>query len=180
MTHELQVSMLAAPLAAIDRRSLSQAWYSALRLGTARQTSASERAPHANAGSVRRDAAPASATVRGGNGASSPARVCGENAPRERSGIAFERRSARTPLAVRIASSLREPSASRRTAFRAGTGEQRVLVMLQASAGGARLVAVCAPKARAAVERALAQARFALAARGIELACAIREAATCF
>ncbi len=32
MTQQLHVSILAAPLAAIDPRALSQAWYSALRL----------------------------------------------------------------------------------------------------------------------------------------------------
>jgi hypothetical protein len=32
MTQQLEVSILAAPLAAIDRRALSQAWYSALHL----------------------------------------------------------------------------------------------------------------------------------------------------
>ncbi len=30
MTQQLEVSILAAPLAAIDRRVLSQAWYAAL------------------------------------------------------------------------------------------------------------------------------------------------------
>src|SRR6202034_3463065 len=34
MTQQLEVSILAAPLAAIDRRALSQAWYSALHLAT--------------------------------------------------------------------------------------------------------------------------------------------------
>ena len=52
MTQQLEVSILAAPLAAIDRRVLSQAWYSALRL--ARDDAEAARRTRAPAAARRR------------------------------------------------------------------------------------------------------------------------------
>src|SRR5579862_1420951 len=53
MTHQLEVSILAAPLAQMDRRALSEAWYTALRfapnpqVAVARSTALPAPASHA-------------------------------------------------------------------------------------------------------------------------------------
>jgi hypothetical protein len=172
MTQELGASLLSAPLAAIDRRALSQAWYSALHLAGAaavadapppRFAVVPERAPRpvthlADARSQRlRDARPvALADARAKRGAS------GE--------IAFERRAPRSGLARRIERSLLDPrSRAKRATFSIDSGRARVVVVLQTRGRQARLVALCAPSIRATVARALAQARYALAQRGIAL-----------
>src|SRR5579863_7674683 len=49
ITQELQVSILAAPLAAMDRRALSQAWYSALGIAPRTIRAASARTAGGNA-----------------------------------------------------------------------------------------------------------------------------------
>ena len=58
MTQQLEVSILAAPLAAIDRRALSQAWYSALHLAGPDQQGRPFLRPH---GAKRTLAAPVKA-----------------------------------------------------------------------------------------------------------------------
>ena len=51
--------------------------------------------------------------------------------------------------------------------IRAANG--RVHVVVRSAAGGTRVVAVCEPALRERVERALAQARFALAGRAVRV-----------
>jgi hypothetical protein len=122
ITQQLGYSILTAPLAAIDRRALSQAWYSALHLA--------------------RSGFPVA------------------NVPQQLS-------KARTAEALDPARPVR-----RATFSFAGTREgtrARVHVALQSGASGMRLVAVCPAALRAGVARALDQARYALALRGIVL-----------
>lgn len=176
MTQQLKVSILAAPLAAIDRRTLSQAWYSALRLAREEQSPARVNGCKLDAAFVREPAPRRDEmTVERLRGAATRSpRVAkptttvtsGEEEPRK----AVARRSLRSPLAQRIerAFSDRRPQLKRAT-FSIEHGGARVHLILQTRGSSAALVALCRPELRNVVARALAQARFALAARGIGL-----------
>jgi hypothetical protein len=164
---QLQFNVLAAPLASVDRRALSQAWYSAL-YGTGAQP-ASAAPKHRTAPLARSGAAPA---ARGAQNA--PAygthRTLEKPPESERAALppANERRTPRAPLAKKIERTLLQPGASARSAtFRVGKG--RVHVVVQQRPHGLQLVALCARGAYANVAQALMQARFALAQRGIAL-----------
>ncbi len=170
-THPFEV--LGAPLAAVDRRALSQAWYSALHLA---------RSHSSPAGAGTRSSAPAGpaaaahAAASAGRGAVArrvvplPARAV-RRAGLQRSESAFaQRRATPAPLARRIARGLLARAASgRRLSFTVGAAGARVHLVVAATPRGVRVVALCPAGVRRAVERALAHARFALAARGIEV-----------
>lgn len=169
MTQELNVCVVAAPLAAIDRRALSQAWYSALHCASGTNSPVPERRPknartgHTFSGAqrARRDGRCASAPLH-------PRVVRAKNAQVRDGcfGTGGDRRARRSALARRIERRFLDPrSISQRATF--ASGGKRVHVVVQASAGRVRLVAVCPPGIREAVARALAQARFALASRGV-------------
>lgn len=171
MTRQLQVSILAAPLAAIDRRALSQAWYSALRLARDQRPTLHTRGNNSRGAQLRKrvgvelvvpedlcNAAHARASFSGLASRS----IAGDKAVW---GI-FDRRMPRLPLARRIESVLFDRrSQAKRASFTIGRG--RVHVVLQSKGDRVVLVALCSPTLRTIVVRALAQARFALAARGI-------------
>jgi hypothetical protein len=182
MTESLQVSILAAPLGAIDRRTLSQAWYSALhiaqsdeprtipqrdRAGTGatvqRPEIFDERAPRSHG-----DSSKVAGDARGRRGAAS---LGAPNGPAARS---------RSPLAVQIERRFgaAKPRVKRAT-FAVGRGEARVHVILQTSGNRATLLALCRPEMQTAVARALTQARIALAERGIALDLASNRGVRC-
>jgi len=74
------------------------------------------------------------------------------------------------PLSLRIERRFAySASQIKRATFSMGRGEARVHVILQTNGNVATLVALCRPQMRAVVARALAHARFALAARGFVL-----------
>lgn len=168
MTQQLNVCVLSAPLAAIDRRALSQAWYSALHCTTGRQST--EKRPRRREKAAKHVASQPGKTPQAASAAS---RLQGASqnkhaAPSLRGATSEpDRRAHRSPLARRIERKiLNEPKTTpRRATF--STGGKRVHVVVQASANRVRLVAVCHPAIREAVVRALAQARFALASRGV-------------
>lgn len=185
MTQQLQVSILAAPLAAIDRRTLSQAWYSALRF---RQRSA--QMPPTRGLDPRRDKT-AGTTARGAWVASigtpkQSATVCRLFEPRGASVPDSEaplRRSngAPRPLATAIEEAFWDPATRpRRATFSMGRGGARVHVLVQTNGGAAALVALCPPAYSRQVSRALAQARRSLAARGVVADLHLREESRCF
>jgi hypothetical protein len=179
MTAQLEVSILAAPVAAIDRRALSQAWYSALRLA--------RPAPFAVAGRdranrcekfvlpPRRPIAPKvrrrDADLRGPKTTRSKGLiVAGDSSAKSHS----RRRATRMPLAERIEHAFSAPNAHlKRATFAIGRGKARVHVILQTRGERTTLLALCRPDLRGVVGRALTEARCALAARGIgiESAC---------
>jgi len=171
MTHELEVSVVAAPLEAIDPRMLSQAWYSALHLAapvrqistqsTARQRSAKATPAYRLAATRSRQSAKpylyqkrsVRAVRRRPHAGESPAL----------------RRSPQSRLAARIERTFAAASVPRRATFSLGPGNARVHVVLQMTPTRTMLVALCRPELCADVGQALAQARMALAARGIRL-----------
>ncbi|MHB8146928.1 MAG: hypothetical protein ACYDGM_06670 [Vulcanimicrobiaceae bacterium] len=170
MTQQLGISILSAPIAALDRRALSQAWYSALHL--ARDRSSGVVAPartqpqtvpgrNAGVGVARRRIGTPEATVR--------ALRAGEQASLVRESCA-ERRALRSHLARRIERTFLRPTSSvKRATFRIDGANARVHIALQTSGNRVQLIAVCHRDVRGVVARALAQARFALASRGIVL-----------
>ena len=174
MTEQLGYSILTAPIAAIDRRALSQAWYSALHVARepAMQRPAA-RAPVREAArgpvSLRPDEQP-----RGRSVVPAARRGSEEHAPRA---LPQERRAERSPLACRIERTfLRTARRAPRATFTLEGTKSRVHVALQATPNGLRLVAICPQDVRTRVARALEQARYALALRGIALHCELREA----
>jgi hypothetical protein len=181
VTHELEVSILAAPLNAMDRRALSQAWYSALRL-------ACNTPVKPISTRIARD--PNSAL----NGASLERRL---RQGRERNafvGVLTRRRQA-TPGVNEAIVALRPPSRTlarqiehafvdkrslpRRATFSMGRGRARVHVILQTNETQTTLLALCRPELRTTVSHALSQARLALARRGIGLELRGLEEAIC-
>jgi len=163
------IAILAVQLAAVDRRTLSQAWYSALHLarhdeparaGRARGTALSP----SRAGSQER----ASKSGRRPSAAVSPrsSRAPADRTVTREAGI--DRRAPKTELARRIERGLARGIPQRRAAaFDVRALDGRVHLIVRSEGAATRVVAVCAPALRERVERALAQARFALAARGI-------------
>jgi hypothetical protein len=174
MTQQLEVSILAAPLAAIDRRALSQAWYSALRLardGPAAPTPPAR--PSQNAAVARLGQARSDLGMADTRDAALPAvharadRFASLSHAASDAGV---RRVRLTPLARAIGDAFANPRApARRATFSMGRGGARIHVILQTNGARTTLVALCRPEIRAIVARALNEARLALAARGIEL-----------
>jgi hypothetical protein len=177
MTEQLGFSILTAPLAAIDRRALSQAWYSALHLAQGKcvqpssaqpQTSipSCDRAarvaePHDHTRSVERDRHPK------------------PRVPASKSPVAAtpERRAERSALARHIERTFLNPIARpARATFTIDGTRVRVHVALQTTAEGVRIVAVCPASIRGRVSRALDEARYALATQGILLCADLSEA----
>ncbi len=179
ITQQIGYSILSAPLAAIDRRALSQAWYSALHL--ARE----QRAPQATVPPYLSKPRDAEAMRQTRDKAASPRSTATALTAARASGTprtaveAYERRAGRCALARRIERSFLDPVRKTRRATFTFEGTRdgmraRVHVALRSAASGTYLVAVCAPSLRAGVARALDQARYALAARGIKLTGAVQ------
>ncbi len=173
MQHTTGVAVVATQLADTDRRALSQAWYSALHL--ADRPPAAAHVPPAR---VPCGAPPGgSRSERGANGAPQPRSADdgshARNAPRTVSSrfdgaVTVERRVPKTQLARRIEHGLaRRPPRGVAASFAVRGAGGRVHLVVRGDGALTRVVAVCAPPLRERVERALAQARFALAARGV-------------
>jgi hypothetical protein len=172
MTQQLNVSILSAPIAAIDRRALSQAWFSALHFARDSEPAAAPHARNDTACTMR--AANHQAQAHEATHAHGPAaqtRVACETPQRRNLQlVTVERRAPRTPLARKIERTFLDPrSKIKRATFAVGKDGARVHVMLQSRGARVRLVAFCAPRIRENVARALEQARYALAARGIAM-----------
>ncbi|MBV8375357.1 MAG: hypothetical protein JO302_07575 [Candidatus Eremiobacteraeota bacterium] len=180
MTERLQISVLSAPLACIDRRALSQAWYSALhrarepklqapsRSRTFAQLSVSHRIPATRSERVR-------AFERG------IVRLPSTGNVRELrlADVRDERRAERSRLARDIERVFRSAhTLGKRASFTFAMDGKRVHVILQSRGDRVVLVAVCSAAARGIVAAALVQARYALAGRGIVLD-AKRRAVSC-
>jgi hypothetical protein len=170
MQNTTGVAMVATQLAGTDRRALSEAWYRALHLAEpsplsrhagARATRSAGEMPHHLESERGAPMPPARADVSAGrNGARSAIATLVERTP--------ERRAPRTPLAARFDRALRRRVAregAAQFAVRAAGG--RVQVLVRADAGRTHVVALCVPALRERVARALAHARFTLAAGGV-------------
>ncbi|MGB8520706.1 MAG: hypothetical protein WCD38_11150 [Candidatus Tumulicola sp.] len=172
MTQQLQAGIVSAPVAQIDRRALSQAWFSALHL--ARAQSVQTRPPRAQVPAapptgrslfLTPERAPLQRSPRGA------LRLLHGAAKRFDAAVSIDARSAAArSLARRIARAVSSPrTLPMRSTLSLGPGEGRVHVILQNGNGRLRLIAICRPADRDVVARAVAQVRLALAMRGWEL-----------
>jgi hypothetical protein len=166
------VAVVTTTLAQTDRRALSQAWYSALHLAQAAQPRAATSAhavPVAGSGPARSMEVRSASQPRASADA---ARVSPRTAPRiQPPGVAAERREQPGVLGRRIAKVVARPAAGR-DAARAATvcvRGARVHVIVRTLGSATRIVALCPAPLEARVARALAQARFALAAHGVRV-----------
>lgn len=185
-TERLQVSILAAPLAAMDRRTLSQAWYSVLHLER-RQTRTSAtallRSKAGPAGTPPPRSRSAVASIAPEVRRSEPKREAKPPAHAEMPARDARRETIHSvpPLSRRIERTFsRTGGTVRRATFSLGRGRARVHVILQSHAGTVTLVALCRPEMRVEVARALARARLALAARGFHVATPAEGGSSCF
>jgi hypothetical protein len=162
------VAILATQLATTDRRALSQAWYSALHLV--------ERDGRGRPRERRRVARTADAPRR-------HTEMRDEGRLRQRGGTLAtrtvtqrratplpdaERRAPKSELARRIERALvRRRPAHGTASFAIGAPDGRVQILVRSAGDRTRVVALCAPALRERVERALAHARYALAAHRV-------------
>jgi hypothetical protein len=179
MTQQIGFSILTAPLAAIDRRSLSQAWYSALHLathGSCERNGEVLPAPRVPVRTCERVVAVSPGPHRGRTAA---VRIVPPKSHANSRCVPIEeRRSSRSRLARAIEGTFLNPArvARQRATFTIDGTRGRVHIALQSGTSGPRLVAVCPATARVRVARALEEARYALAVRGIALRVDLKEA----
>jgi hypothetical protein len=180
MTDRLRVSVVAAPMAAIDPRALSQAWYSALHLARERTTQTPQS--RVTSRQPQRPGATLAKTEVASREAHSAMLRCVE-----RTGSAIRcvtneplMHRTRATLTRRIEFALAKQSAPpARAAFVVVDGSKRALVVLQTRGATTHVVAICAPAHRQAITLALSQVRAALAARGIAFRSRIEANAAC-
>lgn len=180
ISEELHFSVLTAPIAAVDRRSLSQAWFSAL-YGThqrpagraAKLHDASGTALPQPRGTAEEPAPAATAHTSAADGPKAPVEHTGR-------GVPIERRSPRSELAMKIERRLQPTHAPLRgKTFSLDGALGRVRILLQSKGNRHNLIAICPRGAQPQVAAALAQARYALALRGIQLDVRTREEQPC-
>ena len=168
-TQPFTFDIVSAPVAAFDRRALSQAWYSALHLAKDGPPVSDARAPHAMRAEESPHRPPALQKDARTPHAPETSATRERRAP-HRIGRFVERRALRSPLARKIERTFLDPRMrATRGTFAIDAGGARVHVALQQTPGGLRLIAVCGARVRERVARALEEARYALAARGIAL-----------
>jgi len=167
-THS-QLGMLAAPVACVDRRSLSQAWYSALYGEGRPQPRAASPIRTGDCGTpgVRARRMPQAAAVREIQCAQT-IKAQPQQSAATATGAA-ERRALPTQLARRIERTLRRAPAVSKASLCVEAGGARVQLLFRSSSCGLHVVAICSAKVQRQVAAALLQARFALARRGISL-----------
>jgi len=175
MTEQLQVSIITAQIAALDRRALSQAWYSALGFTAQRPRSCpqSSRAREvAERCTLQPYAMPRREHPCVWPTASRQAGRIASRAIADDETIEPGRRPApHAALARRIERALltTQPLPKRST-FSLGRGSARIHIIVQTKGSVTTLLALCSPELRPIVARALARARFVLAAGGIGIA----------
>lgn len=169
------VAVIATQVAQTDRRSLSEAWYSALHLAHPAQVAPGPKPrkptdppPQSNhALPSRREGAPLSSRTEDCNAIRR--RVSAKAQPIE---LPVERRRPVTAAAQRIERAVvrltgRRPVPAAHTVDVAGG---RVRLLVHTDGRTTRIVAVCSSPQRDVVERALASARFTLAGAGVAVA----------
>jgi len=166
------VAVVATRLPNIDRRALSQAWFSALHLAQPPCGGAPARgmATTSPCGVAVPLAAPsrAAADVRPKTAACASRRPAYAQKTPIGSALA-ERRGPAGELARRIERAIVRHGAVRplhTAAIAINAGDGRVQLLVRTDGATTRIIALCAPHLRERVDRALAHARFALAAAG--------------
>jgi hypothetical protein len=180
MTDSLSVSVVAAPLAAIDSRALSQAWFSALHL--ARERITPNHQPNAARPETEQHGAPSTKTRPASSESRRtmlPCRAYGGAPIRGGTNDAPARR-VRATLAREVKfDAARRPKPAARAAFIVVDGSKRALVVIQTRGAATHVVAICSPAHRQAVAVALSEVRASLAVRGIALQSRVEANAAC-
>jgi hypothetical protein len=177
MTQQLGVSILSAPLAAIDRRVLSQAWYSALHLARnaprAHMRSHDDQMPkEENAVDAREE------TARRRNRALLALVPHASRMRMSPSATVEGDRRARSSLGRKIEKMVTHPLRRQHSAtFTIDGTSARVHVILRTAGDLVHVVAICSPALRSSVSQALSEACVALSSRGIALAVDTKDAA---
>jgi len=176
--HRANFAVLSAPIAACDRRALSQAWYSALHMHRDARSALAGGPSQVLEQRTTRPARPL--RLPAAQGVALPrARAVKTATVRAVTLPCPDRRMARTKLARAIETVfLASPAAPRQAAFSVGTGKGRVQILLRKMAGSTQIVALCSEAARETVARALAQVRYTLALRGIAVDADVRGVAS--
>lgn len=168
------VAVIATQLARTDRRALSEAWYSALHLA--------REAPPAGNAAARAASAPLSVATLPPRTQYAPplsSRALRQAQDRRSRGTAtatptatVERRLPPTDVTRRIERAVAAlgPRRPLPAAHTVDIGGGRVRLLVHGDGRRTRIVALCSPALRDEVERALARARFTLAAAGIAVA----------
>lgn len=179
ITEDLSFSVLTAPIATVDRRVLSQAWYSALYHGARKPDDPKAAAVPQSCGTARRGRVPANPADRSRGGRMQPAHLANGVKKPEHGGL-LERRSEKSTLARKIERTLMGKEPRPHGARFSIAGEHgRVHVLIRAEGLHVKLVAICARSAATQVAQALAHARYALALRGIRLDAETQERGAC-
>lgn len=170
-------SVLSVPVASCDRRALSEAWFSALRLNR------SEHGPALARGGVQqrhracalpRPSAVAAHELSAGQRSVASLRAtrsgpCGED-------LAIQRARPRSTLAQKIIRTFlaRNPCA-RQASFTLESGKARVHIVVRATGLTTRIVALCTSGSRSFVAQALEDAQTALIAQGLRVRAGLHE-----
>ncbi|MDQ2680448.1 MAG: hypothetical protein M3Y21_05415 [Candidatus Eremiobacteraeota bacterium] len=179
-TIQSDLSVLSVPLASIDRRALSQAWYSALHLETHKYSVETALKPRQLVTPTGKRAQPVARKSVVGTKVSNVPSAFGARAHRTTVSLPGDRRALRTALAKRIERVFAgrcRPAHS--ASFTLGVVGGRVHIGLRRSGEHLQLIAVCSPRCRKVVAEALVQARYALASRGIALHAALQADGSC-
>jgi hypothetical protein len=169
ISEHLEFSVLTAPVASLDRRALSQAWYSALYGSSSAPPQRPQQVDQPLRPRAIVHAVPQSHETNAKPNVQSEAAVKPQRVESTRGGQT-ERRAPRSGLARKIERTFLHPrAAARKASFSIDGAAGRVEILLHKSGTRMKIIAICAPKAAREVAAALAQARYALAARGIDL-----------
>lgn len=179
ITERFDLGVLSAPLAALDRRALSQAWYSALHLQREKPAEPKSTRSRPQAGSATSNPTPRSAQAQRGMPKIEMARRAPVRATTVAVSVPRDRRALRCALAQKIERKFSARETPRPATFTLDGAQGRVQIILRSQGKRLELVAICAPRARSIVAQALAQARYALASRGIALAAALYGETVC-
>ncbi len=168
ISEQLHFSILSAPIAASDRRVLSQAWYSALYRANSKAPAA-PRSPQLRVSNIRAPQNERPKPSAAARRLSPPVRMVASTATM-RPAMACERRSPRLQLARKMERLVRHPQTKRAAAtFVLDGARARVRVLVSVEGGRMRLIAICSKRVEKIVAAALAQARYAAASRGSAL-----------
>ncbi|MBC5811045.1 MAG: hypothetical protein GIW95_09395 [Candidatus Eremiobacteraeota bacterium] len=167
------LAVVRARLPYVDRRSLSQAWFSSLHLaGAAPQSRQTRRSPSADA----REPASQRAAARRGAALHAPADRCAPAGVRGRAAgtqleesHALARRSPRARTLVRLPA-----SAPARATFSIKLGTARIHVAMRRSGSTLHVVTLCSARHLEAVKAALERLAHELAAQGSLLQASVR------
>ncbi|MHB8463162.1 MAG: hypothetical protein ACYDA1_11000, partial [Vulcanimicrobiaceae bacterium] len=174
-TQQLTMSVLTAPLAQIDRRTLSQAWYSALQLARPHHASAAslDATPRKfDANAMHLDRADCDA---GHSHRSLPASRTSHTGHAVYGSPSQDRRAARSSLARRIERQFLHPMKRPTSATVRFADGSRCRVNLLQRDGLVHLIVVAPARHANVLRQALDQTRFALARSGVRIACEVRE-----